>query len=176
MSGSRMSKVATQALSLGAIAWALSGCGGGGSGQAKTAGNTSTAQSSAQTTSTAGDARFIASTGAICRRRAPEVEAANIYTSNVAAIITAARRRAGIERDGLRELEALTPPSSMAGEWKTYIADAKSAQADLAKLGDFGAHPERAPFESSYYAYIKVLEQMRAAAQQLALAGCTHYG
>jgi hypothetical protein len=176
MSGLRISKVAIRALSLGAVTWALAGCGG--SGHAKTAGNTSTdrAQTSTQATSTAGGASFIASTGAICTHRGPEVEAANIYTSNLAAIVVAAGKRAGIEREGLHELEALHPPSSMVSQWKIYIADAKNALADLTKLGESGTRPERALLEPLYSAYIQALEAMRAEAQQLSLAGCTKYG
>lgn len=176
MSGLRMSKVAIQALSLGAVAWALAACGGGS--HAKTAGNASTdpAQTSTQTTSAAGGASFIASTGAICRRRGPEVEAENIYTSNLAAIVVAAGKRASIERDGLHELEALHPPSPIVSQWKTYIADAKNALADLTKLGESGTKPERALLEPLYSAYIQALEAMRAEAQQLYLAGCTKYG
>jgi hypothetical protein len=162
----------------------MSGCGGG-SGQSTTAGSTSPgpAQASTPAISTRatpeqapGGARFIANTGAVCRRRGPEVEAANIYASSVPAIIAAARRRAGIEHDGLNELEALTPPSSIVGEWRNYIADAKHALAAVTKLGDLGAHPERALLESSYYAYLKALEQLRAAAGQAGLVGCAQYG
>jgi hypothetical protein len=171
-----MSKIAIRVLSLGAVAWALAGCGGGS--HATTAGNTSPqpTQTSTQATSTTGDASFIASTGAICTRLAPQVEAANIYTSNLAVIVAAARKRAGIERDGLRELEALRPPTSMASQWRTYIADAKNALSDLTKLGESGTRPRRALLEPLYYAYIQALEAMRAEAQQSALAGCAKYG
>lgn len=173
-----------QVLSLGIIAWGMGGCGGG-SGQAATAGRVSTtpARAGAPATSTPpspelapGAARFIASTGAICRRRGPEVEAANIYTESVAAIVAAARTREGVERAGLGELEALTPPGSIAGKWRRYIADAKTALADLTKLARSGTNPARAPFEAVYAAYFKMLEIMRAEARQAGLAGCTQYG
>jgi hypothetical protein len=171
-------------LSLGAIAWGIAGCGGG-SGQATTAGSTSTDSAQASTPAISkpatpeqapGGASFIASTGAVCRRRGPEVEAASIYSASVPAIIAAARKRAAIEHNGLNELEALTPPSSIASGWRSYIADAKNALAAVTKLGDLGAHPERALLESSYYAYLKALEQLRAAAGQAGLVGCAQYG
>jgi len=184
MSVLRTSRIAIRVLSLGAIAWGMAGCSGG-SGQATTAGSTSTDPAQASTPAISkpatpeqapGDASLIASSGAICRRRGPEVEAANIYSASVPAIIAAARKRAGIERHGLKELEALTPPGSIAGAWRSYIADASNALAALTKLGDLGAHPERALLESWYSAYVKALEQLRAAAGQAGLAGCTQYG
>jgi hypothetical protein len=94
----------------------------------------------------------------------------------VAAILVAVRKRAGIEREGLNELDALTPPSAVAGAWRSYVADARNALAALTKLGGLGTHSERALLESSYDAYLKALEQLRAAAGQAGLAGCTQYG
>lgn len=172
-------KTAVLTLSLTGIAWVLTGCGGG-SGPATAAGNASPGAAQASTQATPalapGDARFIGSTGAVCRRRVPGLEAANIYTNSVAAIIAAARTRASIERAGLRELEALTPPRSMVGDWASYMADAKSVLTDLTKLANLGANPERASLEAWYGAYFKQLEQMHALAQRLGLAGCTLYG
>lgn len=104
------------------------------------------------------------------------MEAANIYSASVPAIVAAARKRADIERDGLGELEGLTPPNALAGAWSGYMVDARNALAAVARLGDIGLHPERALLESSYYAYLKALEQLRAAAGQAGLAGCTQYG
>lgn len=95
----------------------IAGCGGGsGAGATQAAGPQSTGASGDPT-----QVQWIASADAICKRIDGELAAAKPAGSSLKDTISVVSRHAAIERKGLSELRALTPPASLARPWHLLL-------------------------------------------------------
>jgi hypothetical protein len=80
-------------------------------------------------------ARLIAQADPICRRLNVELAAAS-RASHVA-IATSALRHAALERAAVAELSKLTPPASLANDWRQIIKYRRTLAEELVKLGGY---------------------------------------
>jgi hypothetical protein len=99
-------------LSLVCVLAFAAGCGGGSNG-ATSAGTRSTAD--------AGGRFSVATADAICARRNRELAGISEAGEGLPARAAAARKRATVQQRALGELERLTPPASIAGEYRELI-------------------------------------------------------
>ena len=68
-------------------------------------------------------ASVIAQANATCAQRNRELKAATVPGASLSQIAASAPRRAAIERAALSKLVRLTPPSALAGEWRTVVLE-----------------------------------------------------
>jgi hypothetical protein len=181
-------------LALVVVTLAMAGCGsGGGNSTANSAASTATtaasaapasgqtAPSSAPTTSTparaAQPAKAVAiEADAICRRRGLELAGAVAKSVTMSEIAGVAKRRLAIEQEGLGELGKLTPPSSIAGAWGQFVADAKRAEVDLSALAEAATESEPTQVESAGNLYKTAKRESEASAKRARLRDCAQYG
>jgi hypothetical protein len=78
---------------------------------------------------------LIAQADPICRRLNVELAAAS-RASHVA-IATSALRHAALERAAVAELSKLTPPASLANDWRQIIKYRRTLAEELVKLGGY---------------------------------------
>lgn len=154
----------------------VSGCGGG-SGEHNTSGAAATAtsagQSPAATTATApsvpaasapatstsaptgtsakssAQPAAIAGADAICARRNKELASVSGAGSSLQAVASAASRRAAIEQRALGELEQLTPPSEVAGDYRAVLAFSKSVLERTTKVEAYARSNDAAGVSSA---------------------------
>jgi hypothetical protein len=115
----------------------VTGCGGG----SNRAGSTTKTASSAATTAPSTNARQSAAGStpvvraeAICARRNRELSAIARPGASLVEIVGSATRRAAIPRRSLSELERISPPTSIAADWKTILAATERALQATEKL------------------------------------------
>lgn len=181
MSLRRTTETSLRALALVAAISAIAGCGGSGaggaSGAAAAAGST-TARASGSSALAAPPlpADFVARVEAICKRRAPEVEAVRAASQSPLSLAAAARRRAAIERAGLGEMRRLAPPSTADSQWESFLAEAAKVVEDLKKLSGARKQGGIANAMLLVRSYEDGRSQMHAAATSASLSACAQYG
>ena len=136
------------ALALAATTLAASGCGG-----SPKAGSTAAPISTTATTATvkvaSGNpltrAELIAAAGAICKRIDARHASLNLATQQ--AIAREIPVFAAYQKAALAELSKLTPPPSMAHDWKQFAAAAHTLARDMARFGEYAkANPPIATY------------------------------
>lgn len=133
------------ALVLVGLTVVISGCGGSAKTGTSTSATLSTPSTSATSTAPASDSRavFIAHAEPICARLNAQLDAANVKTQ--ADLIRVLSQAAVYEQAELEELKKLTPPASIADDWRrmlayTHVWSINSAKAgNAAKAKDFKA-------------------------------------
>lgn len=148
------------ALMLAATTLAASGCGG------VTKSSTPTAQA---TQSQQGNAEFIRQADAICARLNAQV--APIHDTNFA---TVAPRLATLEQAALADLAKLTPPASIAGDWKQIVTSQQTIAEDTVKLGQYGKANNLNGARTLFFTIDDVQKQMIATAHRDGFRDCSH--
>ena len=134
----------------------FAGCGG------SSASKTSKGESASMTSG-----QFIAKADTICARFKNKV--APLHNTNLAIV---APQLVAVERGALLELNKLTPPSSMAEDWKQILADQQQITEDTTKLGEYGKANNVSAERTLFYTGEKIQQQMTATAAQDGLKNC----
>ncbi len=125
---------ATCLLGLALLALSFAGCGSGSStaGPGSTASATSTA--GAATGGSDSRSRFVARADAACKRINAEILAIKSRHTTAAEIKRVVPHTLSIERKALGELAALTPPASIASDWRRMLGYRRTLAGELAQL------------------------------------------
>jgi hypothetical protein len=137
------------ALAFAATTLAASGCGGssktGSTGASTGAAATSTIAASTATPATTNaspgkpmtraESILIAKAGAICKRI--DARHASVRLPTQQAIARELPLFASYQRAALAELRKLTPPASMAHDWKQFVAAAHTLASDTTRVGEY---------------------------------------
>jgi hypothetical protein len=78
---------------------------------------------------------FIARADAICRRLNAEIAKAKSKNTSLSEIARVAPSNAALEQAAVGELAGLTPPASIAREWRQIVAYRRTLAAELLTLG-----------------------------------------
>jgi hypothetical protein len=153
---------------LSGVALAVSGCGGSSSNSSSSA-NASSSPSKPLTRT-----EFITDGDAICKRVNTKVFTNPIRTIQVAA--HTAPQLAAYEQAAIKELTALRPPLSLAGDWRTFLSDYSKLAKDTVTFGKAAAAGSFAGIRSISLADDAVHTQMLAVAKRDGFKVCSRAG
>jgi hypothetical protein len=114
---------------------------------------------------------LIAKADAICSRVHAEYHA-NGYRS-IQDMARLAPRLASYEQTAVAELRKLTPPASMANDWRQIVAGAQTVASDTAKLGRYAKENNLKAATALYTASGQVERQALATARRDGFKACT---
>jgi hypothetical protein len=87
-------------------------------------------------------------------------------------IVRIAPRRAAAEQAAVVELSKLTPPASMAGQYRQIVAARRGIAEDIAKVGEYAASKNHPQERRLLLASARLIVQMRATAQRSGFKDC----
>lgn len=123
-----------------------------------------------------GRARFVAAAEAICRRLSREIADPKGTVLNAKNLARLAPRHAALEKNAVRELSGLTPPTSVTADWLKILAYRRTLAADLAKLGEAGKVNDIAAINELGDRKRRLYRELSALATRDGLAACGRAG
>ena len=86
--------------------------------------------------------QLMAQAEAICRRRNVAIDAIKLRGTSAADIARFASRSVAVEQAAFTDLARLTPPASMAGDWRQVLAYSRVLLRYVVELDEFGRRGE----------------------------------
>jgi hypothetical protein len=136
-------KVVISVIVLAVIALAIAGCGGGSSTSTSTAASAAS-KVAAPRKSTPSESRFIGQADTICGRLNAQLATVKVKSRSAKEIARVVPRNFSLEQSGLRELEKLTAPSSLAPGWRSMLGYRQALASELAELARDAQHNDLA--------------------------------
>jgi hypothetical protein len=147
------------------------------------AGCGSTSKTSSTTTAASAPlshAELVARASAICAH----INAKIAYYSNLtpsnskdlvssSAIASAAPQIAAVEHTALGEMEKLTPPPALAGDWQLIVGGVRTISEDTAKIGEAIKTKDTASLAGVMTSGASALQRLHVVATRDGLAGCS---
>lgn len=120
--------------------------------------------------------QLVAKADVICKQLSVELDAPNNSSHTPQDIVHIAAQRAALEQRALTELGRLTPPASMAHDYRHILAARRAVIRDLKKLGEVvsanNAQAKRSVFASS----VTTTRKLAAAAERAGFKYCGQLG
>jgi hypothetical protein len=152
---------------------AAAGCGGGSSGTGSTnAGSTASIPSG----DSPAERRLIATADAICGRFNTEIATTKPAGVGASELARSAPVNASLEQAALRELSKLTPPASLAGDWRRVIADRRTLAEELVKLGRYAKANNAAGIRALVVSKKAMHRELLKTATRAGFADCARVG
>jgi ABC-type transport system substrate-binding protein len=168
-------------LALTTLALAASGCGGSTKTTSSQTGSIAQATSSTQTTSSPSTAPATATApltvAELIAKADPICERANAKRTSITLTTRSSYSRllpplVAYERGELAELAKLTPPASLASEWRQILADTKTIIEATAKLGETPPNGRDSSLKAVFVKAGRAERQMLAIAKRIGFKEC----
>jgi hypothetical protein len=132
-------------------------------------GSSSTSSSSSSSSAMTRE-QFMAGAETICARLDAHIKPLhNTNFAQVAPVIV------GYERAALIDMQRLTPPASLAEDWKQIVTDEQMIAEDTAKLGEYSKANNTSATLTIFHTAEKLQQQMLATATRDGFRECSHF-